>query len=143
MSQELVIITKAQHIELVMQANYWKSLHARAVRREQWRHERFGRIVHQLREQAGKREADLLAELALMRARIRDLRQRVFGRKSERSKGASELANAYLDARANVAKGPANNNAASVLPVCRAASAAARMVMDARCSRTCPGAANS
>ena len=34
-SQELVSITKAEHIELVMQANYWKSLHARAVRREQ------------------------------------------------------------------------------------------------------------
>lgn len=89
-SPELVSITKAQHLELVMQANYWKSLHARAVRREQWRHERFGRIVHQLKAQADKREAQLLAELALAQARIRDLRQRVFGRKSERSKGSSE-----------------------------------------------------
>jgi len=73
-----------------MQANYWKSLHARAVRREQWRHERFGCIVRQLKERADKREADLLAQLALMRARIRDLRQRVFGRKSEQGKGVSE-----------------------------------------------------
>ena len=89
-SPEMVSITKAQHIDLVMQTKYWRSQHARAVQREQWRHERFGRIVHQLKEQAGKREADLLAELALMRARIRDLRQRVFGRQSERSKGASE-----------------------------------------------------
>ena len=89
-SQELVSLTKARHNELVVQANYWKSLHARAVRREQWRHERFGRIVCQLKEQAGKREARLLAELALAQARICDLRQRVFGGKSERSKGASE-----------------------------------------------------
>ena len=46
-SPAMVSITKAQHIELVMQANYWKSLPARAVRREQWRHERFGHIVRQ------------------------------------------------------------------------------------------------
>ena len=90
MSPAMVSITKAQHIELVMQANYWKSLHARAVGREQWRHERFGHIVRQLKERADKREADLLAQLALMRARIRDLRQRVSGRKSEQGKGVSE-----------------------------------------------------
>jgi len=89
-SQELVSITKAQHIELVMQANYWKSLHSRAVRREQWRHDRFGRIVQQIKEQAGKREAELLAQLALAQAQIRDLRRRVFGRKSEPGKGAGE-----------------------------------------------------
>lgn len=88
--QELVRMTKAQHLELVMQVNYWKSLHAGAVRREQWRHERFGRIVGQLKEQAGKREVELLAQLALAQAQIRDLRQRVFGCKSEQGKGASE-----------------------------------------------------
>jgi len=64
-SEGLVSITKAQHIELVLQAKQFKSLHARAVRREQWRHERFGRIVRRLKEQAGQREAELLAELAL------------------------------------------------------------------------------
>lgn len=98
-SPQMVSMTKAQHTELVMQVAYWKSQHARAVQREQWRHERFGRIVHQLKEQGGKREAELLAELALMRAQIRDLRQRVFGRKSERSKGASEQQRDQCDAR--------------------------------------------
>ena len=51
-SPEMVSITKAQHIDLVMLTKYWRSQHARAVQREQWRHERFGRIVHQLKEQA-------------------------------------------------------------------------------------------
>lgn len=95
----MVSLAKAQHIELVMQANYWKSLHARAVRREQWRHERFGRIVCQLKERADKREAQLLAELALMQAQIRDLRQRVFGRKSEQGKGVSEQQRGQCAAR--------------------------------------------
>ena len=99
-SQELVSITKAQHIELVSQAKRFQSLHARAVRREQWRHERFGRIVRRLKEQAGRREAELLAELALTQAKIRDLRQRVFGRKSEQSKGASEQRRCQSAARA-------------------------------------------
>ena len=89
-AQELITLRRAQHSELVMQANYWKSLHAGAARREQWRHDRFRRIVQQLKEQAGKREAELLAQLALAQAQLRDLRQRVFGRKSEQGKGASE-----------------------------------------------------
>jgi len=99
-SQELVSITKAQHIELVSQAKQFQSLHARAVRREQWRHERFGRIVQQIKKQAGKREAELLAQLALAQAQIRDLRQRVFGRKSEQGKGASEQRRFQAAARA-------------------------------------------
>ena len=98
--QELVTLTKTQHIELVLQARYWKSLHERAVQREQWRHDRFGRIVQQLKERAGKREAELLAELALSQAQIRDLRQRVFGRKSEQGKGASEQRRCQSVARA-------------------------------------------
>ena len=85
-----VTLTKAQYIELLTQAKQYKGLHERAVQREQWRHDRFGRIVRRLKEQAGKREAELLAELALSQAQIRDLRQRVFGRKSEQGKGASE-----------------------------------------------------
>lgn len=69
------------------------------MRREQWRHERFGRIVRQLKERADKREAQLLAELALIRAQIRDLRQRVFGRKSEQGKGVSEQQRGQCAAR--------------------------------------------
>ena len=82
-SPQMVSMTKAQHTELVMQVAYWKSQHVRAVQRQQWRHDRFGRIVHQLKEQAGKREAELLAQLALAQAQIRDLCQRVFERKKK------------------------------------------------------------
>lgn len=85
-----VTLTKQEHIELVMQANGWKSLHQRAVERAQWRDQRYRRVLRQLKEQAAQREAKLCAELELALAKIRDLQQRVFGRKSERSKGGSE-----------------------------------------------------
>ena len=35
-SRERVTLSKQQHIELVMQARSWKSLHERAVQRNQW-----------------------------------------------------------------------------------------------------------
>jgi transposase len=85
-----VTLTKQEHIGLVMQANSWKSLHQRAVERAQWRDQRYRRVLRQLKEQAAQREAQLCAELGLAQAKIRDLQQRVFGRKSERRKGGSE-----------------------------------------------------
>ena len=85
-----VTLTKQEHIGLVMQANSWKSLHQRAVERAQWRDQRYRRVLRQLKEQAAQREAVLCAELALAQAKIRDLQQRVFGRKSERAKGGNE-----------------------------------------------------
>lgn len=85
-----VMVTKQEHIGLVMEANRWKSLHQRAVARAQWRDERYWRVLRQLKEQATQREAVLRAELEVAQAKIRDLQQRVFGRKSERRKGGSE-----------------------------------------------------
>ena len=85
-----VTLTKQEHIHLMMQANGWKSLHQRAVERAQWRDQRYRRVLRQLKEQAAQREAKLSAELELALAKIRDLQQRVFGRKSERGKGGSE-----------------------------------------------------
>jgi len=89
-AHEYVQLTKQAHGELVMQANYWKAQHGRAIGRSQWREGRYRRINRQLKDQAGQREAALRAELDLAQAKIRDLQQRVFGRKSERYKGGSE-----------------------------------------------------
>jgi transposase len=85
-----VTLTKQEHIRLVMEAHGWKNLHQRAVERARWRDERYRRVLRQLKEQAAQREAGLCAELGVAHAKIRDLQQRVFGRKSERRKGGSE-----------------------------------------------------
>jgi transposase len=85
-----VTLTKQEHIRLVMEANSWKNLHVRAVERARWRDQRYRRVLRQLKTQAAQREAVLRAELEFAQAKIRDLQQRVFGRKSERRKGGSE-----------------------------------------------------
>jgi transposase len=94
-----VTLTKQAHIELVMEANSWKSQHRRAVERAQWRDQRYQRVLRQLKEQGERREAMLRAELVLANAKVRDLQQRMFGRKSERRKGGSERAARALVAR--------------------------------------------
>ena len=103
-----VTLTKQEHIELVMQANYWKGLHHRACERTQWQEgqrlremreardiavlceQRHQQELRRVKEQAAQCEAALRAELELVQAKVRDLQQRLFGRKSERSKGANE-----------------------------------------------------
>ena len=87
---EYVRLTRQEHIELVMDANYWRSQHQRLVQRAQWREQRYRRVLRELKEQAGQREAALQAELELEQAKLRDLRQRLFGRKSERRNARSE-----------------------------------------------------
>ena len=81
-----VTLTKQEHIELVTQAAYWKSCHHRAILRQRWAELEQRRAL----DQAALREAALRSELEVAQAKIRDLQQRVFGRKSERSKGANE-----------------------------------------------------
>ena len=113
--QVWVTLTKREHIQLVMDAKYWKTAHARAVAREQWlglqkrqllegvaqykaklrsefdqaqTQER--QIEQQQRQQWTQEKADLQAQLDVALAQVRELRQRVFGRKSECSKGANQ-----------------------------------------------------
>ena len=104
-----VTLTKCEHFELVMAARYWRSQHERAVSRQLQQEGSYRRLVVELREHAGLAEAGLRAELAVARveaeqresalrveldlaqAKVRDLQQRLFGRKSEGGKGASEL----------------------------------------------------
>ena len=61
-SQTIVQLTQAEHIELKWQGNYWKSQHA----------------------QLKKQHEGLKQELELAHAKIRDLEQRLYGKKSEK-----------------------------------------------------------
>lgn len=80
-AREWVTLTKQEHTQLVWEANYWKSAHQRANARLQEIEAR-----HKLElEQAATREAALRSELEAAQAKVRDLRKRVFGRKSEHS----------------------------------------------------------
>ena len=80
--QELVTLTKQAHIELVTQANYWRWAHRRALERLE------GQAAHyrEQLDQAQQREAALRAVLQTAQAKIRDLRRRVFGGKTERAR---------------------------------------------------------
>jgi transposase len=79
---EWVTLTKREHIDLVSQARQYKSLHARAVQRLELADKRH-RFALALAQQ---REDRLKCELEAARAQIRDLRQRVFGEKTEQSR---------------------------------------------------------
>ena len=61
-SQNIVQLTQAEHIELKWQGSYWKSQH----------------------EHLKKQSEELKQELALAHAKIRDLKQRLYGKKSEK-----------------------------------------------------------
>ena len=69
-ANEAVVLSKLEHIELKAQCYYYKALF----------------------EQAQVREADLKRELDRERAKIRDLNQRLYGRKSEQRKHGDSLA---------------------------------------------------
>jgi transposase len=65
-SQQWVTITKQEHIQLRHQANYWEAQHARAI----------------------NRIGELEQEILLKDAKIKDLQNRLFGKKSEKGKTA-------------------------------------------------------
>src|SRR5256712_6344748 len=69
-SQQSVVLTKQAYIELTWKANYWQAQHARSV----------------------EREAALTAQVASLEATIRDLTQRLYGTKSEKSAGPDAAA---------------------------------------------------
>ena len=104
-----VTLSKQEHIQLVMDARYWWTLHERAASRPMQQEASYKRFVLELQGhavqrkvswraelamaqfQAQQREMALRVELDVAQAKVRDLQQRLFGRKSERSKGASEV----------------------------------------------------
>ena len=64
-AQVVVTLTKLEHIQLVMEARRWKSLHQRAVSRLQQLQDSAKQFVAQLHGHAERREAALHAALAL------------------------------------------------------------------------------
>jgi len=68
-SQQMVLLTKQDYIALKWEANYWRAQHARLV----------------------QREAALKAQVEALEAQIRDLTQRLYGKKSEKSAGSEVL----------------------------------------------------
>ena len=98
-ANEFITLTKQEHIELVMQAHYFKSMHQRALQRSRWRENRLLRLLRQMKEQSAQREAALRSELEQANAKIKDLQQRLFGRKSERH-SAAERQNRSTNAHA-------------------------------------------
>jgi transposase len=96
-AEVLVTLRKQEHIELVWAASYWKIEHRRAAERAL----SIEAVYEERLRQAAQREAQLGAALEVAQAKIRDLQQRLFGRKSERRKGGSEQ-----QARALVSRAP-------------------------------------
>lgn len=83
--QERVTLSKREHIELRQRASLYQALHERAVQRLA-RQE----LQHRAqRERWAEREAGLMEELQAALAQIRDLRQRVFGAKTEQSRSVN------------------------------------------------------
>lgn len=68
-SKQTVVLTKQDYIALKWEANYWRSQHARLV----------------------QHEVALKAQVAALEAQIRDLNQRLYGKKSETSAGSEAL----------------------------------------------------
>jgi transposase len=64
-----VVLTKQDYIALKWEANYWRAQHARLV----------------------QREAALKAQVEALEAQLRDLTQRLYGKKSEQSAGSEAL----------------------------------------------------
>ena len=68
-SQQPVVLTKQDYIALKWEANYWRAQHARLM----------------------QREAALKAQVEALEAQLRDLTQRLYGKKSEQSAGSEAL----------------------------------------------------
>ena len=84
---EFVSLSRREYVELKMQASQFRSLHARAVERLKWMQLRHDRELAQARDQVAKLQADLV----LAHAKVRDLRQRVFGTKTEQSRSVNAV----------------------------------------------------
>lgn len=67
-SQQTIVLTKQAYIQLKWEAHYWRRQHARLV----------------------EREVALKAEVEALQATIRDLSQRLYGAKSEKSAGPDD-----------------------------------------------------
>jgi transposase len=82
-AQVMVTLSKEEHIRLRCEASFWKSQHQRALARV----EELEADHRAAMAQATQREVALRSELEQAQGEIRDLKKRLFGRKTERSSG--------------------------------------------------------
>ena len=85
-------------IELRMQANYWRSRHADAVKREAALKQRVRQLEELVRQQVSTIK-EQSQKIEALKAKVITLQQMVFGRKSEQTKDSS---NKSLDADASI-----------------------------------------
>lgn len=83
-AREFVTLSRQEHIQLLWDGRYWKRLHGDAVARLERLEGEYRQRLRSEIESAALREQALQQELEYARGRIRDLEQRLFGRKSER-----------------------------------------------------------
>jgi transposase len=83
-SQELVTITKAEHVQLVWEARHYKRMHQAAVARIEALQSDHRQELQAVREAAALREQELLQKLQKAEARAKDLADRHFNKTSER-----------------------------------------------------------
>ena len=83
---EFVTITKQEQIELKMSAQYWQTLHRKAVAKCEQQEVRHDRLLRELKAQTLKSNAALQAALDSALAQVRDLQMRLFSSKSEQSR---------------------------------------------------------
>ena len=81
---EYVTLSRQEHIQLVWEGRHWKRLHHSATLRLAEQEADYRRQLQCQSEGAEQRERALRCDLEYARGRIRDLEQRLFGRKSER-----------------------------------------------------------
>jgi transposase len=81
---EYVTLSRQEHIQLVWEGRNWKRLHHSATLRLAEQEADYRRRMQSQSEGAEQREQALRRDLEYARGRIRDLEQRLFGRKSER-----------------------------------------------------------
>jgi transposase len=114
-SLETITLSKQDYIQLISDRNRFQDLHARAVKRGIWYQERYRILLHGANEKTSKRELELTAELIKAHATIRDLNQRVFGRRSERNKGPNEAQKTCATKRPRGHQKGAKNHGRSML----------------------------
>lgn len=83
-ANEFITLSRQEHIRLLCEGRYWRRLHQRAVERLAHQESEYRERLRSESESAAQREQVLRRELEYARGRIRDLEQRLFGRRSER-----------------------------------------------------------
>ena len=81
---QFVTLSRQEHVQLVWEGRYWKSLHPQGAQRLSRLECEYRERLRAQVESAARREQALQQELEYARGRIRDLEKRLFGGKSER-----------------------------------------------------------